>query len=229
MIHCGHLHHFITLVFITLELWQWKPIAIKTEEAICIHRNKFTSTGPWTIHLTVSCIKQGMPGMLRNCGFCSFLNKTFELCMRSHDDINKLGTARSKYTGGPRFSDIRFSYKPPFRTLEILAPNPSLVRSIRTFVHSWRTNISSYRTVGVSPRVPKCILSTNAKKADPSVARGLGCGSAAAGLLGLRVRIPLGHGCLSLVSVVCYQVQFSATGWSPVQRVLPSVITKPRK
>ena len=66
--------------------------------------------------------------------------------------------------------------------------------------------------MGVSPRVPKCILSTNAKKADPSVARGLGCGSAAAGLLGLRVRIPLGHGCLSLVSVVCYQVQFSATG-----------------
>jgi hypothetical protein len=28
----------------------------------------------------------------------------------------------------------------------------------------------------------------------------------------------LGHGCLSLVSVVCCQVEVSATGWSLVQR-----------
>jgi hypothetical protein len=27
-----------------------------------------------------------------------------------------------------------------------------------------------------------------------------------------------GHGCLSLGSVVCFQVEFSATGWSLVQR-----------
>ena len=27
-----------------------------------------------------------------------------------------------------------------------------------------------------------------------------------------------GHGCLSVVSVVCYQVEFSASGWSIVQR-----------
>jgi hypothetical protein len=75
--------------------------------------------------------------MLRNCGFC-FQNKTFELCTTSHDLINKLGTSRSKYTGGPRFLDIRLSYNPRFRTLEILVPNPSLVHRIRTFVHSWQ-------------------------------------------------------------------------------------------
>jgi hypothetical protein len=43
-------------------------------------------------------------------------------------------------------------------------------------------------------------------------------GSAAARLLGLWVRIPPRHGCLSLVSVVCCQVEVSATGWSLVQR-----------
>jgi hypothetical protein len=40
----------------------------------------------------------------------------------------------------------------------------------------------------------------------------------AARLLGLWVRIPLGQGYLSLVSVVCCQVEVSATGWFLVQR-----------
>jgi hypothetical protein len=48
--------------------------------------------------------------------------------------------------------------------------------------------------------------------------RGLRRGSAAARLLGWRVPIPPGHGCLSDVSVVCCQVEVSATGWSLVQR-----------
>jgi hypothetical protein len=48
--------------------------------------------------------------------------------------------------------------------------------------------------------------------------RGLRRGSAAARLLGLWVRIPPGHRCLSLVSVVCFQVEVSATGWFLVQR-----------
>jgi hypothetical protein len=43
-------------------------------------------------------------------------------------------------------------------------------------------------------------------------------GSAAAGLMGLRVRIPLGAWTLSLVCVVCCQIQASATGQSLVQR-----------
>jgi hypothetical protein len=47
---------------------------------------------------------------------------------------------------------------------------------------------------------------------------GLWRGSAAARLLGLWVRSHRGHGCLSLVSVVCCQVEVSATGWSLVRR-----------
>ena len=43
-------------------------------------------------------------------------------------------------------------------------------------------------------------------------------GSAAARLLGLWLRIPPRHGWLSLVSVVCCQVEASAAGWSLVQR-----------
>jgi hypothetical protein len=41
----------------------------------------------------------------------------------------------------------------------------------------------------------------------------------------------LGHGCLSLVSVVCCQVEVSATSWSLVQRSPTDcgVIVKPRK
>ena len=42
--------------------------------------------------------------------------------------------------------------------------------------------------------------------------RGLRHGSAAARLVGLRVRIPQGHGCLSIVSVVSCQVEVSASG-----------------
>jgi hypothetical protein len=33
-----------------------------------------------------------------------------------------------------------------------------------------------------------------------------------------KKKSPLGHGCLSLVSVVCCQVEVSAMGWSLVQR-----------
>ena len=40
---------------------------------------------------------------------------------------------------------------------------------------------------------------------------------AAARLLGLRVRIPTGDGCLSVVSVVCCRVEVSATGRSLIQ------------
>jgi len=38
-----------------------------------------------------------------------------------------------------------------------------------------------------------------------------------ASLLGLWVRIPPGHGCLSVVSVVCCHLEFSATGRSLVK------------
>jgi hypothetical protein len=42
--------------------------------------------------------------------------------------------------------------------------------------------------------------------------RGLRREFAAARLLGFRVNIPLEYGCPSLVTVVCYQVEFSAAG-----------------
>ena len=48
--------------------------------------------------------------------------------------------------------------------------------------------------------------------------QGLRHGSAFSRLLGLRVLILQGHGCLPLVSVLCCQVEFSASGWSLVQR-----------
>jgi hypothetical protein len=48
--------------------------------------------------------------------------------------------------------------------------------------------------------------------------RGLRRESAGACLLGLRVWIPRGHGCLSVVSVVCCQVEVTASSWSLVQR-----------
>ena len=49
--------------------------------------------------------------------------------------------------------------------------------------------------------------------------RGLRRGSAALRFLGLRVRIPCRkHGCLSLVCIMCYQVEVSAKGLSLVQR-----------
>ena len=66
--------------------------------------------------------------------------------------------------------------------------------------------------------------------------RGLRRRSSAARLLRLWVRIPPGgHGCLSVVSVVCCQVEASATDWSLVQRIPTDcgaslcVIKKPRK
>jgi hypothetical protein len=43
--------------------------------------------------------------------------------------------------------------------------------------------------------------------------------SAAAWFLELRVRIPQVHGCLSVVIVVCCQVEVSASNWSLVQMI----------
>jgi hypothetical protein len=42
-------------------------------------------------------------------------------------------------------------------------------------------------------------------------------GSSVVRLLGFRVWIPPGHGCLSLESVICCQVEVCMTGWSPMQ------------
>ena len=49
--------------------------------------------------------------------------------------------------------------------------------------------------------------------------RGLRRRSVAACFLGLRVRIPRGHGCLSPVNVVCCQVEVYVSGRSIIQRI----------
>jgi hypothetical protein len=82
--------------------------------------------------------------------------------------------------------------------------------------------------------VNSTIMMSNCRSQWP---RGLRRGSAVARLLGLWVRIPPGHGvCLSVVSVVCCQVEVSATSWSLVQRSPTEyvvsqkcVIMKPRR
>jgi hypothetical protein len=48
--------------------------------------------------------------------------------------------------------------------------------------------------------------------------RGVRHRSMAARLLRSWVRIPQGHGCLSVVCVMCCQVEVSATNWSLIQR-----------
>jgi hypothetical protein len=60
--------------------------------------------------------------------------------------------------------------------------------------------------------------------------RGLRRGFAAARFLGLWVRIPPGHESLSLVSVVCCQVEVSVSSRGVLPSVVClSVIMKPRK
>ena len=54
--------------------------------------------------------------------------------------------------------------------------------------------------------------------------RGLRRSSAAARLLRLWVQIPLGHGCLSVVGVVCCQVEVSATSYHSSRGVLLTVV-----
>jgi len=60
-----------------------------------------------------------------------------------------------------------------------------------------------------------CIFSPTGPAQCP---RCLRCRSAAARLLGMQVRIPPGHGSLSLVNVVCFQVEVSVTGRTLLQR-----------
>ena len=80
-----------------------------------------------------------------------------------------------------------------------------------------------------------CITQFNAPEGRSQWPRGLRRRSTAARPLRLWVRIPPGHVCLSVVSVVCCQVEVSATDWSLVQRSPTDcgaslcVIKKPRE
>ena len=70
-------------------------------------------------------------------------------------------------------------------------------------------------------------LSVNSSICRSQWTRGLWRRYATARLLRSWVRIPPGgHGYLSVVSVVCCQVEVSATSWSLVQGVLPTVVRR---
>jgi len=83
------------------------------------------------------------------------------------------------------------------------------------FAHSLRTNISSYRTVALRLSPELYLVSTECQKGRSQWPSGRG--SEAARLLRLRVRIPPGTW-MSVVSIVCSQVEVSATDRSLVQR-----------
>jgi hypothetical protein len=76
-----------------------------------------------------------------------------------------------------------------------------------------------------------CIYRLDSRSQRP---RGLTCASAAARLLGCEFESRRGNGCPSLASVVCCQVEGTASGWSLIQRCpiecsAASVIVKPRQ
>ena len=96
------------------------------------------------------------------------------------------------------------------------------VRSDKGIVHRWDKGVwLSTKHDVIFLGTSECVF----RQSSPRICRsqrprGLRRGSAATRLLGLRVRIPQGHGCLplSLVSVVCCQVELSTSSWSLVQR-----------
>jgi len=70
----------------------------------------------------------------------------------------------------------------------------------------------------VTVRVVTVIANRQLTESRSQSPHGLRRRSAAARLLRLWVRIQPGHGCFSAVTVVCCQVEVSATNWSLVQR-----------
>jgi len=88
------------------------------------------------------------------------------------------------------------------------------------FAHSLRTNISSYRTVALRLSPELYLVSTECQKGRSQWPSGRG--SEAARLLRLRVRIPPGTW-MSVVSIVCSQVEVSATDRYSSREVLPIV------
>jgi hypothetical protein len=109
----------------------------------------------------------------------------------------------------------------PALLCNILVNSHSIVQWIWTVIHSWQTNISRCRTVLLYNWVSDCILCLlNARKATPPSGRKV-LGMGLWWLLACwewRFKSCQGHGCLSLVSVVCHQVQASVTDWSLVWR-----------
>ena len=87
-------------------------------------------------------------------------------------------------------------------------------------LEGWNLRVPQYWNLfcGINCRVFEVVYWRQRRSQWP---RGLRRRSAAARLLGSWVRIPPGHGCLSVVSVVCCRVEVSATSWSHVQESYP--------
>jgi len=69
-------------------------------------------------------------------------------------------------------------------------------------------------------RITEIIFHSKLQEGRSRWPSGLKCGPAAAGLMGLRVQIPLGFGCLSLVSVVCCHVTIPPPEECPTKGVI---------
>ena len=112
----------------------------------------------------------------------------------------------------PKASTLPLDHRSRFHWHQVcLLPNPY-------FYTAFSVLIPSHVTVHI-------LRSTNNVIPYPVAPRGVRRRSAAARLLGLRLRIPhRGHGCPSIVSAVCCQVEVSATGWSLVQRSPTGVV-----
>jgi hypothetical protein len=115
-------------------------------------------------------------------------------------------------------STVRHStfVQPALLYIIISHPKPSFVSQIWTYIHSWKHfKLSLSGTVKLSPE-PYFVLS-NARKTNPS-----GCTVQGVGLRPLTCwdcgfKCQQVHGCMSLVSVVCCQVQVSVMSLPLIQ------------
>jgi len=138
--------------------------------------------------------------------FCIYLRKNSDLCHLQHKLIGFYNWNEKCLQRGTdwafKYSSLRFVFK---RLID------SSLHFNKQQYFELNCNISMfYCCVLCSYSIDPC------RSQRP---RGLRRRSAAAHLLRLWVRIPPGgHGCLSLVSVVCCQVVISATSWSLFQK-----------
>ena len=138
-----------------------------------------------------------------------FVNYWIEKCTVKHWNWNLSLHALNAYVGLEMqlhlfFSSALGGYE------ELCTSFPNLVCSL-FYICSQHFIIAAAFNINIS----MWLVWTNCLSQWP---RGLRRGSAAARLLGLLVRIPLGHGCLFLVIFMCCKVDVSASGWPLVQR-----------
>ena len=112
---------------------------------------------------------------------------------------------------------------------KVILPSLSLSRNCVSMPHHRSVGTSRYPTQVACPTLRSIICINSVKMWHSKIGRsqwprGLRRESTAARLLGLGFESRRGHGRLSLVSVVCCQVQIYASGWSPILNSLLSVV-----